>query len=89
MKAPKTEEEGDEAEESLLSSATMALLNECAVRWRVHPSARVSLLLDVVRQLYDSEELGIQDLNEAFSLADYWNYQAWPNADVKMHNISG
>jgi len=83
LKAPKNEEDGDEAEESLLSNATMALLNECAVRWRVHPAARVSLLLDVVRQLYDSEELGIQDINEAFSIADYWNYQAWPNADVE------
>lgn len=83
LKAPKNEEDGEEAEESLLSNATMALLNECAVRWRVHPGARVSLLLDVVRQLYENDELGIQDLNEAFSIADYWNYQAWPNADVK------
>ena len=88
LKAPKHEEEGEEAEESLLSNATMALLNECAVRWRVHPGARVSLLLDVVRQLYDSEELAIQDLNEALSIADYWNYQAWPNADVKMSRNS-
>jgi hypothetical protein len=82
LKTPKNEEHGDEAEESLLSNATMALLNECAVRWRVHPAARVSLLLDVVRQLYDNEELGIRDLNDAFSIADYWNYQAWPNTDV-------
>lgn len=73
--------EGEE-EGSMLSNAAKDLLNECAVRWRVHPAARIALLLDVVRHLYDNEELGIQDLNDAFAVADYWNYPSWPTADV-------
>jgi hypothetical protein len=54
------------------------------VRWRVHPASRVSLLLEVVRQLYDHEELGIEDINEAFSTADNFDYSSWPTADVSL-----
>lgn len=75
---PVRQDDGD----SLLSNATLQLLNECAVRWRIHPAARISLLLDVVRQLYGNEELGIRDIHEAFTMADNWNYSSWPNADV-------
>jgi hypothetical protein len=86
LKAQKTEPmtEGEYDEGSLLSKSTRTLLNECAVRWRVHPAARISLLLDVVRQMYDHEELDIQDINEAFTIADNWNYSSWPNADVSL-----
>lgn len=72
----------DGVEDSLLSPSALALLNECAVRWRVHPASRISLLLDVVRQMYDHQELGIQDINEAFALGDNWDYSSWPVADV-------
>ena len=84
LKAPNNDVEEEEAGESLLSNSKMALLTECAMRWRVHPGARVALLLDVVRQLYDSEELSIHDLSEAFSIADFWNYPSWPIADVTL-----
>jgi hypothetical protein len=68
----------------LFFNSTLALLQECAVRWRVHPASRVSLLLEVVRQLYDHEELGIEDINEAFSMADNFDYSSWPTADVSL-----
>ena len=74
--------EEDNAEVSLLATTTRALLNECADRWRVHPAARVSILLDVVRHMYNNQELGIEDINEAFALADHQDYSLWPNADV-------
>lgn len=82
LKAQRHEQVRQDDEESLLSNATLQLLNECAVRWRVHPAARIALLLDVVRQLYGNEELGIGDIHEAFAMADNWNYSSWPNADV-------
>jgi hypothetical protein len=88
LQAQKVDGAGDEEEESLLSNAAQELLNECALRWRVHPAAQISLLLDVVRQLYDSDELGIQDIDEAFAVADYWNYPSWPNADVSILEFS-
>lgn len=80
QKANPTDE--DDEDGSLLSISTRLLLNECAVRWRVHPAARISLLLDVVRGLYVDEELGIEDINEAFTIADNWDYSSWPNTDV-------
>jgi len=81
VKAQKTTSAGGE-EDSLLSHSYLALLNECAVRWRVHPASRISLLLDVVRQMYDHQDLGIEDIHEAFSYADNWDYSSWPIADV-------
>lgn len=84
LKAQKGDALGDEEEKSMLTNAERDLLNECAMRWRVHPAARIALLLDVVRQMYDNGELGIQDLDEAFAVADYWNYPSWPNADVTI-----
>ena len=82
LKAQTHEQVRQNDEDTLLSSATLQLLNECAVRWRVHPAARIALLLDVVRQLYGNEELSIGDIHEAFAMADNWNYSSWPNADV-------
>lgn len=81
VKAQKTTSAGGE-EESLLSPSCLALLNECAVRWRVHPASRISLLLDVVRQMYDHQDLGIEGIHEAFSFGDNWDYSSWPIADV-------
>jgi hypothetical protein len=85
LKAQRTEPimEDDYDDGSLLSKSTRTLLNECAVRWRVHPAARISLLLDVVKQMYDHEDLEIADINEAFTIADNWDYSSWPNADVQ------
>jgi hypothetical protein len=80
VKAQKSAPTDDD--DSLLSPSGLALLTECAVRWRVHPASRISLLLDAVRQMYDHQELGIQNINEAFSFADNWDYSSWPVADV-------
>jgi hypothetical protein len=86
VKAQKTAA-ADGEEDFLLSSSSLALLSECAVRWRVHPASRISVLLDVVRQMYDHQELGIQDINEAFSFGDNWDYSSWPIADVSLPPI--
>jgi hypothetical protein len=74
------EEEGDD--DSLLLGRTRKLLSECAFRWRVHSASRLSLLVDVVKQMYDDEQLGIDDVREAIAMADGWNYATWPVADV-------
>jgi len=82
LRAGKSGLEGEEEDPGLISSASRALLSECATRWRVHPAARISLLLDVVREQYDAGDLDIGDVNEAFSLAENFDYSSWPNADV-------
>ena len=73
---------GDDEDSGLFSPALSALLNECATRWRVHPAARIALLLDIVREQYDAGDLDIGDVNEAFLLADNFDYSSWPTADV-------
>lgn len=75
----------EENDGGLFFNSTWTLLQECAVRWRVHPASRISLLLEVVRQSYDHEELGIEDVNEAFSMADNFDYSSWPTADVSLN----
>ena len=75
------EEEGDD--DSLFLERSRKLLGECAFRWRVHSASRLSLLLDVVKQLYDDEILDINDVREAVAMADSgWPYSSWPVADV-------
>jgi hypothetical protein len=74
----------EDNDSSLLFNSTLALLQECASRWRVHPASRIALLLEVVRQFYDHEELGIEDINEAFAMADNFDYSSWPTADVSL-----
>lgn len=73
----------EEEESALFTSTSRALLTECATRWRVHPAARIALLLDIVREQYDAGDLDIGDVNEAFALADNWDYSSWPIADVQ------
>lgn len=74
----------EESGDSLFCPSVLALLNECAVRWRVHSAAQISLLLDVVREMFDNEELDIEHIFGAFSMADNWNYSSWPSADVQF-----
>jgi len=74
------EEEGHDG--SLFFGRIRKLLSECAFRWRVHSSSRLSLLVDVVKQMYDDEELDIDDIREAIAMADGWNYSSWPVVDV-------
>jgi hypothetical protein len=78
---------GEEEEPSLFPPAARGLLNECASRWRVHSAAQSALLLDIVREQYDAGDLDIGDVNEAFSLADDWDYSSWPIADVSVSTV--
>jgi hypothetical protein len=87
LKAGKAGLAGEDEEPSLFPPAARGLLNECASRWRVHPAAQIALLLDIVREQYDSGDLDIGDVNEAFSLADDWDYSSWPTADVHISSM--
>ena len=87
LKACKAGLGGEEAEPSLFTPAARALLKECASRWRVHPAAQIALLLDIVREQYDAGDLDIEDVNDAFSLANDWDYSSWPTADVHASSM--
>jgi len=74
-------------EPGLLSADTRELLEECAFRWRVHPASRVTLLLDVVKMMYDEEELDVADIGRAFEMAHDLDYYAFPVSDVKIYSL--
>jgi hypothetical protein len=78
----KSDRTHDEEEGELLSEASRELLEECAFRWRVHPASQTSFLFEVVKQMYDDEELDIDHIEQAFSMADNWDSSSWPIADV-------
>ncbi|KAF7195900.1 hypothetical protein HII31_02780 [Pseudocercospora fuligena] len=52
-----------------LSPQTMELLNEIAHRWRVPPSSRLVLFLDVVREKYQNQEIPLETVDTAFAHA--------------------
>jgi hypothetical protein len=66
----------------LMSDDAREVLNECAFRWRVHPASRSALLLDVVKTMYDDEELEVEEIRQAFQIASDVDHYTFPAADV-------
>jgi hypothetical protein len=81
----KAEQRNDEP--GLLSADTLEILEECAFRWRVHPASRVTLLLDVVKTMYDDDELDVADIGRAFEMAHDLDYYAFPVSDVHLYSF--
>ncbi|KAF1914377.1 hypothetical protein BDU57DRAFT_519348 [Ampelomyces quisqualis] len=69
----------------LLSKQSVELLNEIAVRWRLPPSSRLILLLDVVREKYINQEIDMDTLDTAFN---YIKEPPPPPTDKKSHRMS-
>ncbi|EEH18861.2 hypothetical protein PABG_01180 [Paracoccidioides brasiliensis Pb03] len=51
---------------TLLSKQSMDLLNEISLRWRIPPSTRAVLFLDVFREKYVEQEIDLDTLDSAF-----------------------
>ncbi|KAJ4520103.1 hypothetical protein HRR83_002066 [Exophiala dermatitidis] len=51
----------------LLSKKTTELLNEIALRWRIPKFTRVALFLDVIREKFVEQAIGLEKLDEAFN----------------------
>jgi hypothetical protein len=69
----------------LLSKQSAELLNEIAVRWRLPPSSRLILLLDVIREKYINQEISLDTLDAAFN---YIKEPPPPPTDKKSHRMS-
>jgi len=57
---------GDPEAVKLLSKATLSLLDEIAMRWRVPRSTRMVLFLDVIRDKYQQQEITSETIDHAF-----------------------
>ena len=53
----------------LLSKKSTEILNEIALRWRVPQFARTVLFLDVIREKYQHQEIGLETVDAAFMYA--------------------
>jgi hypothetical protein len=62
-----SEGSGEQSATKLLSKQSAELLNEVAVRWRLPPSSRLILLLDVIREKYINQEITLDTLDAAFN----------------------
>ena len=79
---------GDEDEVSLgiLTEAHIELINECALRWRIGQSYRVSCFLELIRQFYERNEVPIECIPEALAnvrkVRQEIDLDKWPIQDV-------
>ncbi|KAG8852602.1 hypothetical protein FRB96_008601 [Tulasnella sp. 330] len=78
--------EDQEVSLGILSSKHLSLINECALRWRVTHSYRVTCFLDVVRYKYERDEVPIECLPEGLHLVEKamqdLDIHKWPRVDV-------
>ncbi|EEB97238.1 hypothetical protein MPER_03486, partial [Moniliophthora perniciosa FA553] len=58
-------DDNDEVSLGILSAAHIDLINECALRWRIGHSYRVTCFLDLVRQFYERNDVPPECIPEA------------------------
>lgn len=78
--------EDQEVSLGILSSRHLEVLNECALRWRISHTYRVTCFLDIVRYMYEREEVPLECIPEAMQLVQKTlqetDISRWSKADV-------
>jgi hypothetical protein len=76
----------DQVSLGILSPLHLELINECALRWRISQPYRAACFLDIIRQLYDRNEVPLDCVPEALGAVSKVmheiSYEKWPVADV-------
>ncbi|KAG8934303.1 hypothetical protein FRC01_003816 [Tulasnella sp. 417] len=62
--------EDQEVSLTILSHQHLDLLNECALRWRISHSYRVTCFLDVIRYKYERDEVPIECIPEGLQMVE-------------------
>jgi len=77
----------------ILSSKSLDVLNECALRWRMMSSYRVSSFLDVIKYRYEREKVPYECIPDALQVIERTlqesNLDLWPKVDVCFFSIIG
>jgi hypothetical protein len=88
LEAMATLPEDQEVSLGILSPRHLEVINECAVRWRIAQSYRVTCFVDLIRSMYQREEVplecipeGLQMIQKALQENDLGR---WPRADVRL-----
>jgi hypothetical protein len=88
LEAMATLPEDQEVSLGILSPRHIEVINECAVRWRISQSYRVSCFLDIMRYMYEREEVPLECIPEALQMIQKTIQETellrWPKADVRF-----
>ena len=87
LRAMHTLPEDQEVSLGILSPSHLDVINECALRWRIMQSYRVSCFLDVIKYKYEREEVPLECIPEAMTLVEKalqeQDIDKWHNQDVR------
>jgi len=87
LRAMHTLPEDQEVSLGILSPGHLDVINECALRWRIMQSYRVSCFLDVIKYKYEREEVPLECVPEAMTLVEKAlqepDIDKWHNQDVR------
>ncbi|KAH9062605.1 hypothetical protein EDB83DRAFT_2384982 [Lactarius deliciosus] len=84
----------DQVSLGILSSPHIELINECALRWRISQPYRAACFLDLIKQLYERNEVPLDCVPEAFGgiakVMHEISFDKWPISDAEyLINVYG
>ncbi|KAL1739300.1 hypothetical protein HDZ31DRAFT_24188, partial [Schizophyllum fasciatum] len=86
MMSPEVDD-NDEVSLGILSAPHIELINECALRWRIGQPYRVACFLDIVRQLYERNDIPMECVPEALQnvqrVMNELEFEKWPIQDME------
>ena len=92
MMSPEVDD-NDEVSLGILSAPHIELINECALRWRIGQPYRVACFLDLVRQLYERNDIPMECVPEALQnvqrVMHEIEFDKWPLQDVRAYLKNG
>lgn len=85
--------EDQEVSLGILSPRHLEILNECAVRWRIGSSYRVSCFLDIIKYKYEREEVPLECIPEGLQMVskalNELELSKWTIDDVGLSSVDG
>lgn len=77
----------DQVSLGILSAGHIELINECALRWRIPQPYRVACFLELIKELYERNEVPLDCIPEALGnvqkVMHEIEFDKWPIADVR------
>lgn len=81
----------DQVSLGILSPGHIELINECALRWRIPQPYRVACFLELIKELYERNEVPLDCIPEALSnvqkVMHEIEFDKWPIADVSSFRV--
>ena len=79
--------EDQEVSLGILSPSHLELVNECALRWRINSTYRVTCFLDIIKYKYEREEVPLDCIPEGIQMVSKTLQDLptskWPIDDVR------